>query len=119
MSKLLVVDDDETVRESLREMLVSLKFDIVEAADGVEALLVYQAFRSEIQLVIMDIVMPRMDGIAATKAIKETNPYAKVILISAYSDKIPSSARPSAFLLKPFSRKDLCDIVQLVLKSVA
>jgi len=67
----------------------------------------------------MDINMPRVDGIEATKLIKNFNTHAKIILISGYSEKLPSNAKPSAFLAKPFTRLELGDIVQLVMKSAS
>ena len=93
MGKLLVVDDDEMVRVFVTAILATLGYDIVEAKDGLEALLVYQAMRSEISLIIMDIMMPRMDGIAATKVIKATDPSTKVILMSGHSEHDPAEAK--------------------------
>lgn len=119
MGKLLVVDDEERVREALKALLSSLKYDVIQAKDGLEASLVYQALRGEISLVIMNTAMPRMDGYEATKVIKKVDPSAKIILLSGRSDQIPSAVKPSAFLFKPFTRQDLCEIVQLVMKSVA
>ena len=59
--KILIVDDSEMNRSILSDML-SEKFDIVEAADGVQAVSVLQKMHSEIILVMLDIVMPNMDG---------------------------------------------------------
>jgi CheY-like chemotaxis protein len=47
--------------------------------------------------------MPKMDGIEATKLIKELDPRARVILTSGYSEKLPSNVKPSAFIAKPFT----------------
>ena len=117
MCTVLVVDDDEIVRDSIAAMLSSLKHDVVQAKDGTEAFWVYKAMRDEISIVVMDIKMPKMDGIEATKLIKELDPRARVILTSGYSEKLPSNVKPSAFIAKPFTRLELGDIVQLVLKS--
>jgi len=115
VGKLLVVDDDEMVRVFVTAILATLGYDIVEAKDGLEALLVYQAMRSEISLIIMDIMMPRMDGIAATKVIKATDPSTKVILMSGHSEHDPAEAKADGFIPKPFSGKDLLEVVQKVL----
>ena len=115
VGKLLVVDDDEMVRVFVTAILATLGYDIVEAKDGLEALLVYQAMRSEISLIIMDIMMPRMDGIAATKVIKATDPSTKVILMSGHSEHDPAEAKADGFIQKPFSGKDLLEVVQKVL----
>lgn len=114
---MLVVDDDELVRNSTAAILTSLKHEVIQAKDGLEAFSVYKTMHVKICLVIMDIKMPVMDGIEATMLIKEFNSHAKIILISGYSEKIPSQVKPSAFLAKPFTRLELGDIVQLVLKN--
>ncbi|MGA2082825.1 MAG: response regulator [Holophaga sp.] len=117
MGQLLIVDDDELVRESIQGMLASLGYKIIQAKDGLEAVSLYKAMRGQISLIVMDIKMPRMDGITATNLIKEFDSKAKIVLISGYAEKIPSGVKPSAFLAKPFNRSTLCEIVQLVLKS--
>ena len=115
MCLLLVVDDDELVRESVSAILASLGHDILQAGDGLEALVLYNAKHDKIHLIIMDIMMPIMDGIVSIKAIKEKHPFAKVILMSGHSEeKIPKEA--DAFLSKPFKSKALCDIVDKILK---
>jgi CheY-like chemotaxis protein len=115
----LVVDDDELLRDSIAAMLTSLRHDVVQAKDGSEAFWVYKTMHDKISIVIMDIKMPIMDGIEATRLIKEFDPHAKIILISGYTEKIPANVKPSAFLAKPFTRLELGDIVQLVLKSAS
>jgi len=117
VGKLLVVDDDELMRECVTAMLTALGYEVIQAKDGLEALLVYQAMRDNIALIIMDIVMPRMDGIAATKVIKAADPSAKVILMSGHSECDPSEAKADAFLPKPFSSKTLRDTVEQILKA--
>ena len=116
MGQLLIADDDDLVRESIQEMLSSLGHKTIQAKDGLEAVSIYKTMLGQISLIIMDIKMPRMDGIEAAKLIKEFDGAAKIILISGYTEKIPSGINPSAFLAKPFKRAALCEIVQLVLK---
>jgi len=111
---LLVVDDDEILRESVAAILSTLGHEIIHARDGLEALLIYKARHDKIHLVLMDIVMPKMDGITAAKAIKDAHPFAKIILMSGNPDK--TSAQADAFLSKPFRSKDLFAIVQQTLQ---
>ena len=117
MCTLLVVDDDEMVRTSVSAILTILGHEIIQARDGLEAAAIYLSRHDKIHLIIMDIMMPKRDGIAATKAIKKDHPSAKVILMSGQSDQLlPKEA--DAFLLKPFRYKDLCETVEQVLQTV-
>jgi len=116
MEKLLVVDDDELVRLCVTSILAAVGYDVVEAKDGLEALSVYQAFQEEVCLVIMDITMPRMDGISAAKIIKYTYPSSKVILMSGRPEPLPAEPMADAFLPKPFRSRELLEKVQQVLQ---
>jgi len=116
MCLMLVVDDEELVRESVSAILSSLGHEILQANDGLEALRIYRSMQGEISLIIMDVVMPRMDGIAASKIIKTVNPSAKVILMSGYSEQFVADGSPDAFLPKPFRSKDLTVTIERVLK---
>jgi CheY-like chemotaxis protein len=114
MCQLLVVDDDEMVRESASALLAMLGHQIIQAKNGLEAVIIYLAKHDRIQLIVMDVTMPKMDGITATRAIKKEFPSAKVILMSGHSDQlIPEEA--DSFLLKPFNYKDLREKVEQVL----
>jgi len=104
------------VRVCVTAILAGLGYKIIEAKDGLEALLVYQAQRDDISLIIMDVMMPRMDGIAATKVIKVSNPSAKVILMSGHSEHDSAEAKADAFIHKPFTSKDLLETVQKVIQ---
>jgi len=113
MCLLLVVDDEDLIRESVAEILSVLGHDIIHARDGLEALRIFKTKTSDIHLILMDIMMPRMSGIAAAKAIKQDHPSTKIVLMSGYTDEIPSEA--DAFLSKPFRGKDLRDVIQKIL----
>ncbi len=115
MVKLLVVNDNEMMRICVTAILDALGYEIIEAKDGLEALLIYRARRAEIALIIMEIIMPRMDGIAATKVIKATDPTAKVILIG-HPDHGLSEVPANAFIYKPFKAMDLKEAVRKILQ---
>jgi len=116
MSKLLVVDDDEMMRECVATILSAHGYEVVEAKDGLEALLVFQTLRDEIPLIIMDVMMPRMDGIAATAAIKESDPFVKILLMSGHSENDPAQTKADAFLPKPFLSKELLAMIDKLLQ---
>lgn len=82
MRKVLIVDDAQFMRVSLRKMLEENEFEVVgEASNGIEAIEKYMILKPEI--VTMDITMPDMNGVDALKEIKKYDSNAKVIMISA------------------------------------
>ena len=80
MSRILVVDDDQQVREMIKLTLERDGYEVVEAGDGNEAIDVY--CREEFDLVITDIVMPGKEGIETIMELRGINPKAKIIAIS-------------------------------------
>jgi diguanylate cyclase (GGDEF)-like protein len=109
-SRLLVVDDDEDAREALAMMLGD-EYDVSLAADGLEALETAQSSRPD--LVLMDLYMPRMDGLAALEALRidPATEDVPVILISARGDDLTRSRSLDLgaldFMSKPFSGREL------------
>jgi DNA-binding NarL/FixJ family response regulator len=83
--RILLVDDDRDFREALRELLSDHGFEVVgEAGDGAEG--VDLVSRTDPDVVLMDLRMPNLDGIQATRSIKRGRPAVQVILLSAYGD---------------------------------
>jgi len=116
--QLLIVDDHPVVREGLRAMLATDQtIEIVgEASDGVEA--VTMVARNKPNIVLMDIRMPNMDGIEATRRIKDKYPSTAVIVLTMYDndayiiDAVRAGA--SGYLLKDASRKLLLHTIRMV-----
>jgi two-component system, chemotaxis family, chemotaxis protein CheY len=83
--RVMLADDDKGFREMLRDLLSDEGFQVVgEAADGAEA--VEMAPKVSPDVVFMDLRMPEVDGIEATRMVKSVLPYAQVIILSAYGD---------------------------------
>lgn len=79
---ILVVDDDPTIRVITQAILTAIGYTVILAVDGVEAVNIYRNNYTDIDLVIMDMMMPVMKGREAFKKMKECNPKVKVIIIS-------------------------------------
>ena len=97
--KVLVVDDTEHVRDMLVQMLELDGFEVVgEASSGEEAISLAQS--SDPNVIVMDYVMPDLDGLSAARAIKQERPTQPIILYTAYLDaKVESQARDAGVAL--------------------
>ena len=115
INKVMVVDDSPVVRECVSEMLAAWGFDVIQAEDGLDALEKYQAHLGAISFVIMDIEMPRLNGIEATKKIHDIDPSVKVVISSGSNNPLPPEIKPCAFLPKPYRADALREIVRQVL----
>lgn len=117
MSRLLIVDDEEKIREVVKEYAVLNGYDVVEAADGVEALGIIE--HQTIDLVILDIMMPKLDGYEVCKRLK-ANTNIPVIMLSArgeeYDKLFGFEIGVDDYMVKPFSPKELMARVKAVLE---
>ncbi len=117
MKRILIVDDDENVREYLRELLTRAGYDVVEATNGREALKVQNA--SPADLIITDIIMPEKDGVELISLVLEQAPDCKFIAISGggrisgdfYLD-MAKTLNAIATFQKPFDGKALLAAVE-------
>ena len=117
MAKVLLVDDAAVMRMRCARLLREEGHDVIEAANGREALEMYQSEKPD--AVLMDITMPEMDGLEALKAIKAVDPHAQVAMLTAMGQQaivieaIKSGARD--FVVKPFERdRVLAAVAKLV-----
>ena len=90
--RVLLVDDSPHVRAVLRAVLAEVASDVAECVDGDQVLATYEAFGPD--LVLMDVRMPRMDGIRATVLLKTAHPDARVVIVSDHEhDDLRAAAR--------------------------
>jgi signal transduction histidine kinase/CheY-like chemotaxis protein len=117
--KVLVVDDEHLVRHIVARMLEEQGYQVSTAHDGYSALEVFSASEADFDLVILDMIMPRLNGLQTFRVLREVRPDLSIILISGYSDleQVENMRREglSAFLEKPISRQLLLTTVAEVL----
>ena len=118
----LVVDDEELIRDLACEILRPHGYRTIMAKNGREAVSIYKSLFPEIKLVLMDVVMPEMDGIEASKKILETDPGAKILFSSGYSSRadlseISRGSGPVLLIKKPFSPEKLLKAIRTCLNT--
>jgi len=119
---ILLVEDEESVRSLVRDFLTSSGHKVVEAQDGAEAIRIVEAQKEAIQLLVTDVVMPKMSGRELANALKERLPNLKILFISGYTDD--AVVRHGvleggvAFLQKPFTLRALATRIREVLDGV-
>jgi DNA-binding response OmpR family regulator len=118
MTKILVVDDETDVRRLIEVKLKKEGFEVVTAADGVEGVEMAKAENPD--LIVMDVMMPRLDGYSATKQIKtEMDPAPVVVMLTAkgqQSDVIEGLVGGADdYIVKPFAPRELIARIQVAL----
>ncbi|HGY56327.1 MAG TPA: response regulator [Caldithrix abyssi] len=118
----LVVDDENVIRELIQDVLIMKNINVILASDGLEGYEKYLKHKNDIGLVILDIIMPGMDGKELYFKIKEDNPDMRVIVTSGYSKTNIKEELLQAgvehFLAKPFNINDLSRILDTIFPSV-
>ena len=114
---ILIVDDSDFMRKRVRSALEQGTYRIFgEAENGARAVQTYKEESDEIDVVLMDIVMRKANGLKATAAIKQLDPDAKVVMCTSVGQrkKIDLAARAGAdaYIMKPFDNNDLFDALQ-------
>ena len=116
----LLVDDEQVILNVGKEFLEVLGFDVLAAGSGKEALEVYQARKDEIDIVLLDMIMPEMGGGEVYDHLKEIDPGVKVLLSSGYSIDGAASEIMSRgcndFIQKPFDINELARKIEGILK---
>jgi CheY-like chemotaxis protein len=111
---ILVVDDEKAIRELLCRVLTIAGYEVEEAADGYEAL--ERVARRRPDLILLDLMMPVLDGWTVLDRLRETLDPPPVVVVSAYLDRGRAvAAGASGYIGKPFRSAELLDTCQRVL----
>lgn len=107
----LIVDDEKSVLKICVSMVKHCGMATITATDGAEAVTIFRAHSDEIDLVLMDLTMPNMDGVAAMLELRRIRPDVRIILSSGFNeqelDERIRNQNPSGFIRKPYSLKNL------------
>jgi len=121
--RILVVDDEEVVRNTASSMLRHLGYEVVALSDGADAVLYYHHFGESVDLVLLDMVMPKMGGHDCFHALKEINPDIRVILSTGFGLNEAAQAILDAgalgFAQKPYRVTELSEVVATVMRGEA
>ncbi|MGE0130622.1 MAG: response regulator [Blastocatellales bacterium] len=117
---ILVIDDENAIREVAKETLSAFGYRVMTASDGAEAMAIFAAHKDEVRVVMTDMMMPYMDGPATVKALRRLDPKVKVIATSGLKadDKMAEAAQMGVktFLPKPYTAERLLKTVAAMLK---
>jgi len=112
---ILIIDDEKMVRVVAQKQLEQLGYRVLSAADGLKAVDIYKKKQKEIDLVLLDMIMPNMAGRETYRELKEINPDIKVIVVSGFSitGKVTEILEEGAlgFVHKPFSLSELSSVI--------
>lgn len=119
----LVAEDEPAIREITKDSLERHGYRTVIATDGIEALSLYLQHKDEIKLVVLDMIMPYMDGPSTIRALEKMNPNVKVLAVSGSTEKFKlaeaAAQKPIRFLPKPYTTDKLLSVMDEVLHEAA
>jgi two-component system, cell cycle sensor histidine kinase and response regulator CckA len=118
---ILVVDDETAIRETNQASLEAYNYRAITAIDGIDAIALYVKHRQEVDLVLIDLMMPSMDGTTAIRALRKINPDIKIVAVSGLITEsqvtTPNHLAIQGFLPKPYTAKELAKCIAGVLQS--
>ena len=117
--RILVVDDEASIREITKSSLEAYGYNVLTASDGADAVGVFAQHMNEIKIVVTDMMMPIMDGPATIRALREINRAVKVIGVSGIASRSKlteiDELHLPGFLTKPFTTEKLLTALRRVL----
>ncbi|MDD2367180.1 MAG: DUF3365 domain-containing protein [Desulfuromonadaceae bacterium] len=116
--KILLVDDEPALRDMGTTLLQAMGYEVLSAEHGKQAVEIYQRFGSEIDLVLLDLMMPVMGGIETFKELRRIDPALPIILCSGYSEEsvegVVENDRLASFVHKPYKPNELKDAMERI-----
>jgi CheY-like chemotaxis protein len=117
---ILLVDDEEAIREVTKAILESYNYQTITAKNGMEAITIYAQYQNQIKVVLMDMMMPEMDGNTAIRTLKTINPQVKIIASSGRNMQHlledNNETQVTGILLKPYSNEELLQKLHFALR---
>lgn len=117
--KILVVDDEARMRKLIKDFLIQKGYSVIEAADGEEALKVFEENQNQISLILLDVMMPKLDGWSVLRQIRQTSKV-PIIMLTARGEEQDElfgfELGVDEYISKPFSPKILVARVDAILK---
>lgn len=119
---ILVVDDELRMRKLVKDFLKQKNFNIIEAEDGEKALKIFQESKYKIDLVLLDVMMPKLDGWSVLRQIRQIDKHLPIIMLTARAEEQDElfgfELGVDEYITKPFSPKILVARVEAILKRV-
>ena len=116
---ILVIDDEEIIRNVARDILHELGYDVLLASGGKEGVKVYADKKDVIDLVILDMIMPEMGGKETFKRLREINPDVKILISSGYGqDSLTEHVMDNGeagFIQKPYNINEIAEVIKEVM----
>ena len=120
---ILVVDDEARMRKLIKDFLSNKGYHIIEAEDGEKALEEYEKNENKIMLILLDVMMPKLDGWSVLRQIRQTNKEVPIIMLTARGEEQDElfgfELGVDEYISKPFSPKILVARVEAILKRVS
>ena len=117
---ILVVDDESRMRKLIKDFLVQKNYNILEAEDGERALKVYEENKQKINLILLDVMMPKLDGWSVLRQIRQDNKSLPIVMLTARAEEQDElfgfELGVDEYITKPFSPKILVARVEAILK---
>ena len=117
---ILVVDDEVRMRKLIKDFLVKKEYNILEAEDGEKALNIYRENKDKISLILLDVMMPKLDGWSVLRQIRHENDIIPIVMLTARGEEQDElfgfELGATEYITKPFSPKILVARVEAILK---